>query len=135
MEQAYISRGEPAFSLSFSFFAGPAAWALQLLIGYGLAAQACMAGTKLWIYLVNGAAVVIVLIAAVLAFRAWRSYVNSRDSESRSMILDIEGSVNRQEFVAISGALLSSVFFLLVLVTGLAMIFLSPCPIISMPLP
>lgn len=135
MEPTHILRRDPTFSLSFSFFAGPAAWALQLLIGYGLLAHACMAGTKLWIFLVNGAAVVIVFIAAVLAYRNWRGYANSRDPGSGSMIFDIESSISRQEFIAISGALLSSVFLLLILVTGIAMIFLNPCPTIMMPLP
>jgi hypothetical protein len=135
MERTETNPGHRKLSLPFSFFAGPGAWALQLLIGYGLSAQACMAGTKLWIYLVSGGAAVITLVSAVLAFQNWRSYSNSHNQTSQGMLLETEARMNSQEFIAISGALLSSIFFFLVLITGVAMIFLDTCPVITQPLP
>jgi len=130
MERTETKQEKEPASLRFSFFAGPTAWALQLLIGYILATQACISGTKLWIYLISAAAALVALTSAVLAYRSWHAY-----SGKEGMLIDTEADVSRPEFVAVSGALLSTVFLLLILMTGGAMIFLNPCPIINQPLP
>lgn len=118
------------FSVPFSFFAGPAAWALQILIGYGLSAQSCIVGNKLSIYILSAAVALIVIASAYLAYRNWREY-----SRGRQSLTDLEAGIGRQEWVSLAGALLSTMFLLPILMTGVAIIFLSPCPVISMPLP
>lgn len=137
MNQTDIAQPQPAetlprhrFTLPFSFFAGPAMWALQILIGYALATQSCLAGNKLSMYLLSAAVVLIVLASAFLAYRNWRGYAQGRRS-----LADIEANVSRQEFVAMGGALLSTMFLFPILLTSVSIIFLSPCPIITMPMP
>jgi hypothetical protein len=130
MNQFHIRPEPDQKTLSFSFFAGPAAWALLLIVGYGLASQACLAGTKVVLYAACAVAGVIAFLSAVLGYRNWRWL-----SAQRGMLQETEDSDTRQTFVAVSGALLSTVFFLLVVMTAVSMIFLMPCPVISLPLP
>ncbi len=118
------------FSLPFGFFAGPVFWALQLLIGYALTPVACQAGTNLAIYIVSAVTGIIILAAGWLAYRNWREY-----SHGHRELVDSKAQISSSEFVALSGALLSTLFFLLVLYTGVSMIFLNPCPVITQPFP
>ncbi len=117
------------FTLPFGFFAGPAAWALQILVGYALVPVACQSGSKLGIYLVSIMAAVIILVAGLRAYRNWREYAGQRELE------DTEARTSPAAFIAISGALLSTLFFLLVVYTGVLMIFLNPCPVNTIPFP
>ncbi len=117
------------FTLPFGFFAGPAAWALQILVGYALVPVACQSGSKLGILLVSAVAAVIILVAGIQAYRSWREYAGRRE------LVDTEQRVSPAEFIAISGALLSTLFFLLVVYTGVLMIFLNPCPANTIPFP
>ena len=70
--------------------------------------------------MLSAAAALVALTSAVLAYRSWRTY-----SGKEGMLLGTEAD-SRPEFVAVSGALLSTVFLLLILMTGGAMIFLIP---------
>jgi hypothetical protein len=117
-------------NLPLAFFAGPFAWGMQLFVGYGLSAQSCAAGTKLWNYAVIALAGLIILVPTGLAYRDWYRF-----ADGRGMFLETEGTLGRQQFMQISTALIGTIFFLLVLMTGGTMIFLSPCPVISQPLP
>ncbi len=117
------------FTLPFGFFAGPAAWALQILVGYALVPVACRSGSKLGIYLVSAAAAVIILVAGTQAYRSWREYAGRRE------LVDTEAGNSASEFIAISGALLSTLFFLLAVYTGVLMVFLNPCPVNTIPFP
>lgn len=130
MNQAQSVQPSHRFTLPFSFFAGPAAWALQILIGYVLSTQACLAGNKAWIYVLSAAVALIVIASGFLAFRNWRSYAHGRQS-----LTDVEASISRREWVALAGALLSTMFLLPILMTGIGIIFLNPCPVINMPMP
>jgi len=119
--------GRNRWQLPFAFFAGPVLWGLQILIGYGLVTAACISGSSWLVYLMIGIAALIVLIAAILAYRAWP--VRS----DKSLVLETDQET--QTFWAISGFAISTLFFLLILATAVAAFFLSPCPIITMPLP
>lgn len=130
MEQTNAARGKGWFTLPFSFFAGPAAWALQILIGYALATQSCLAGNKLSLYILFAAVTLITVASAFLAYRNWREYARGRQS-----LTDLEAQVGSREWFSLAGALLSTMFLLPILMTGIAIIFLSPCPVITMPLP
>jgi hypothetical protein len=117
------------WQLPFGFFAGPVLWGLQILIGYGLVTAACTSGNSWYVYLLIGLAALIVLIAGVLAYRA----LNTRSD--RSYLLETDQAQDTQEFWAVSGVAVSTLFFLLILTTAVAALFLSPCPIITMPMP
>jgi hypothetical protein len=130
MDQAQANVSKRSFSLPFSFFAGPVFWMLQIFIGYGLSAQACLAGSKALEYILGAAVVLIVLVSAFLAYRNWRGYARGRQS-----LTDTQANIGSNEWVSLAGALLSTMFLLPILMTSIGIIFLSPCPIISMPLP
>jgi hypothetical protein len=117
------------WKLPFGFFAGPILWGLEILVGYGLATVACMNGTKWPVYLTAGIAALIVLVAGVVAYQAW----TSRTDES--IFVKTDQAQDTPMFWAVSGFVVSTLFFLLILTTAVAAFFLSPCPIITMPLP
>ena len=126
-EKTQINRNR--WKLPFGFFAGPILWGLQILVGYGLVSVACVSGSKWPVYLTVGIAGLIVLFAGTLTYQAWNSDANN------SILLDVDEIQESTPFWAVSGFVVSMLFFLLILTTGVAAIFLSPCPIITMPLP
>jgi hypothetical protein len=115
--------------LPFGFFAGPVLWGLQILIGYGLATLACQSGNSWLVYLTTGLAALIVLIAGILVYQVW-----SRRSND-SLLMETDRAQDTRMFWEVSGLAVSTLFFFLILATAVAAIFLSPCPIITMPLP
>lgn len=117
------------WQLPFGFFAGPILWGLQIIVGYGLVTVACMNRNKLPVYLTIGISALIVLVAAVLAYRAWGA------SSNESLLVASDQAQETPAFWAVSGLVVSTLFFLLILATFVAGIFLSPCPLITMPMP
>ncbi len=115
--------------LPFGFFAGPILWAIQIIVGYGLVTVSCSIGNKLPVYVTVGISALIVLAAAFVAYGAWRSIVDA------SIWMEANESQDATRFLIVSGFLVSLLFFLLILATFVAAFFLSPCPLISMPLP
>jgi len=117
------------WQLPVGFFAGPILWGLEILVGYGLSTVACRNGNKLPVYLTTGIAALLVLIAGAMAYQAWSSRAND------SMLVETDQAQQTPMFWAVSGFVVSTLFFLLILTTAVAAFFLSPCPIITMPLP
>jgi hypothetical protein len=116
---------------ALSFFGGPAIWALELLIGYGLASVSCTANNKLSVYILATLVILGVMAAGYVAYHAW-----SRQAQAGKPSLDeLDAKEGRKEFVVMSGFMISALFFLLVLITGVFSIFLSPCPAITLPFP
>ena len=116
--------------LLFVFLTGPIAWGLQLLVGYGLVPFGCGLGGKWIVLALIAAAGLVTLFAGFVAVRRWR-----RLSKHGYAIDDLDDPAEPRTFVAISGALLCSVFFLAILVTGITEFIAYPCPYITMPLP
>ncbi len=116
--------------VSFGFFAGPIAWVLQLIIGYVLSTVACEVGSKLPVYILSALAVLVTLGAGFAAWRSWRGL-----RPDRPTLTDIDEEHASAEFLAIAGLIISGIFFVLTLLTGVASLFLTACPIITMPLP
>ena len=115
--------------LPFGFLAGPILWALQILVGYGIDSLACTTGNKLPVYLTIALSGLIVLAAAVLAYQAWSSKSDS------SFLMATNQAQESALFWSVSGLVISVLFFILILATVITALFLSPCPIITMPLP
>src|SRR5690349_4251638 len=109
---AYKHRGDR--TLLFVFLAGPIAWGLQLLIGYGLVQFGCGLGGKWIVLALIAAAGLVTLLAGFVAVRRWR-----RLSKHGYAIDDLDDPAEPRTFVALSGTLLCSVFFLAILVTGI----------------
>lgn len=114
--------------LMFIFFAPPAAWVIQLVVGYGLVSLACISGSKSAFYGLSIAVGAVVLAAGLLSFAAWRRR-GERDGDHLS------ASAPPQDFVALMGVLLAAFFLLLIVATLLYGIPLNPCAPLSMPLP
>ena len=120
---------ENKWRLPFGFFAGPVLWGLQILVGYGLVTISCTTGNKSPVYLTIGLSGLIVLAAAVVTYQAWRSQADD------SLLMTTNQAQESAMFWSTSGFVLSLLFFVLILVTVITAFFLSPCPIITMPLP
>src|SRR5574338_865482 len=93
--------------LPFGFFAGPVLWGLQILVGYGLVTVACQSGNSWLVYLTVGIAALIVLVAGLLAYRAWNNHSDT------SLLLATDQAQDTQTFWALSGFAVSALFFLL----------------------
>ena len=111
--------------LAFMYFAPPAAWALQLLIGYGLVTVACLNGTKIAFEVLSLVAGLIVVASGITSFLSWH----------HRGIAELEVTPNVDEFVAAVGVLLAVIFFVLIAGTCLYGAALDACPPISMTLP
>jgi hypothetical protein len=129
MNHSQVKTARNRVGLPFGFFGGPVLWALQLIIGYGLVTVARNIGSKWPVLLEIAISGLIVLLASILAFSAWKSM--TRDSLLREVDVQQESS----NFWAVSGFVVSLLFFLAILTTFVAAFFLSPLPIITMPLP
>ncbi len=111
--------------LAFMFFAPPAAWGLQLLIGYGLVTVACLNGTKFAFDALTVLAAVITLASGVVSFASWQE----------RGVAELEDTPNADQFVAVVGVLMALIFLALIVGTGLSGAALEACPPISMTLP
>jgi hypothetical protein len=98
---------------------GPAAWALNQVLGYALVKPSCFAGTTATLV---GLAGVTLLMSLAGAWTAWSCFLQLRDA-------DITGDrrEDRSKFVAISGLGLNLLLALLILTSASAHFLLSPC--------
>ena len=128
---ATISQQSERKGLGFAFFAGPALWAAQVLVGYVLANLAGLGFSKIWYYILSALVLVIILAAGIVAWSSWRGLTH----RERPAVKGYGEPVSRAEFVAASGVFLSSLFFFLTLLTGVFAIFMSPARFITMPFP
>lgn len=117
--------------IPFGFWAGPVLWGLQILAGYGLTSVSCNIRNSLPVLVLVGASGLIALLAALVAYGAWRAWPGS----ARSIFMGADEVDRTTTFLAASGFIVSLLFFLLILSTFVSDLFISPCPIITMPLP
>src|ERR1041385_7368463 len=129
MTDQKTSNTQNKWRLPFGFLAGPVLWGLQILVGYGLVTVSCTTGNKLPVYLTISLSGLIVLAAAVVTYQAWKSQADD------SLLMTTNQAQESALFWTISGFVMSLLFFILILVTVITAFFLSPCPIITMPLP
>jgi hypothetical protein len=101
-------------------FTGPVAFLLHLQIGYALVPWACVTGHLFALYLTTLGALA---ITATGAFSAWRGLrrVGTKGSESAA------GPTPRSRFMALTGILLSSFFFIVIIAQGIHNFILTPC--------
>jgi hypothetical protein len=108
-----------AWLLWFSVLSGPAAWALNQLIGYALVKPVCAAGAGLALALVSAAALALV---AVGGWTAWSCLVRVRGAGEFG-----EDREARSQFLAIAGLGLNGIIGLLILTAAVPPFLLSPC--------
>jgi hypothetical protein len=83
------------------------------------------------VYILTGLSGLVVLAAAVVAYGAWHAW----PGQEGSIFMETDQADRTSTFLAVSGFVVSLLFFLLILATFVSSLFLSPCPIITMPLP
>lgn len=122
-----------------SLFAGmviaPLAWALQMLIGYALAAHACYPtdialAAPLWPHLreiVGGVSVLLWLLLAVGFFIAWRNWQSTRARAVDGTERSVQSGDGRSRFMATCGLLVSALFAIVQLFTSMGILWIPAC--------
>jgi hypothetical protein len=122
-------------SLAFALLGAPTAWALQLTLGYGLAAHACFPGdlplaAPVWtpvepvLAAISAAAFLLGLAAGWTALRNWRKVRHERPGSHRHLL---EAGEGRTRFLAMWGLLTSLMFLLALLFTAFNLLLIPLC--------
>ncbi len=119
----------------FGLLGAAAAWVLQTEIGETLAAQACFPhrtplAAPQWSWLMpvlNVISVVALLVGVACAWIAWRSWRMSRDARPDPAAAISDTVPGRTRFLAMAGLILSLLFVVGLVATGLAVVLVSPC--------
>lgn len=125
--------------LWFGIFGAPVFWSLQLLVIYAMIAHGCLPGPDTasglnpailqnLSLIVTTVAIAGSLAAAWASFSAWRgTHHEPAASHTVSHISMMESGEGRTRFMAFAGILMSGVFLLAVLFTGLPLLILPAC--------
>lgn len=120
-------------TLWFGMFGSPVIWSIHLILGYTFSEAACTAGLlNFTIAGADGVMLVLILwtllaMAGILwngwwSYRSWRHYAALNPEEEHPL-----QAFDRDEFLALSGLLLSGIFFLLLLINLYPFFVLRPC--------
>jgi hypothetical protein len=116
-----LKRTGELFAQWTGLLAGPAAWALQMQVGYTLVPWACAHDVQA--VSLHAVTVVALLLTAIGGFISWRSWRRA----GREWPEDEGGATARSRFMAVSGLIISAMFFLVILMQGIASFILHPC--------
>lgn len=119
----------------FGLLGAAAAWTLQTEIGETLAAQACFPhrvalAAPQWPWLMPALSVmsiVALLIGAGGVWVAWRGWRTTRGARAGAASPESGTSTGRTRFLATAGLILSVLFLVGLVATGLAVLLVSPC--------
>jgi hypothetical protein len=125
-------RATGAGGLIFGLLAAPIAWAALHMFDYLWIETACKAGLLsgtfagltgvAWVVLAATLiALIVSVVAGILSFRRWRALRDSQDTH------DVDPVEARSSFLALSGALVSGLFALLIVMTGVPVLLMAPC--------
>jgi hypothetical protein len=98
----------------------PAAWLLNLQVGYALVPRQCASNNTLPGHLVHAVCLLLALSGALVAWRAWQE-------AGRDWPGDQGGPEGRTRFMAAVGVLTSLLFALVIVAQWLPAFFLSSC--------
>ena len=123
------------FALGFGLAAAPIAWAAQTIFGYVLSSQACFPGdtprgaprftaavpiaTE-----INVIAILVAAVAAAIAYRSWRATRDESDGHVNRLVEIGEG---RTRFLAACGILTSLGFLIAMMFSSLAILMVPLC--------
>jgi hypothetical protein len=99
----------------------PAAWAVQLEIGYALAPWTCKSQNYFVPHLVTAIFVLLALIGAALSYRDWKLAGRGSPEETDG------GPIARTRFLGALGLLLSLLSAMVILAQGIASFFFNGC--------
>jgi len=121
----------------FGLLAAPSAWALHLLINYGLTSGACFPGNVprlvplpnlQWVWpAIIAIDVIALLIAAAGLFVSYRNWRASRDESSGRAHELVETGEGRTRFLSVWGLLISGLFLLAIALDLVGALTLSLC--------
>ena len=110
--------------LWFGLLGAPLAWALQLVVGYGVEEAGCAQGSRRWGLPTHAFQIVILCVclavalgSAIAAAWSWRAAERGRVPNRRG----------RVAFLAYSGLLASALFLALIVLSGAGAITLDTC--------
>lgn len=123
------------FRLYVGMTVAPFAWAIQILIGYSLAAYACYPktfalGRPLWSDLRIGLAVATAacwVLLGVGCFVAWRNYRATASPADLSSHRTLQSGDGRARFMALAGLLVSGGFGIALLFTSIGLVWVPAC--------
>lgn len=111
--------------LWFGVGAGPLVWAAHFSAAYLLVTWACIGtlpwSASLWLHGVTVLALIVIVVAGVLSWRAWRALGTSFDSDFE------DGNASRKKFMAMSGTLLNIWFFVVIATSDVTLLTLPSC--------
>lgn len=107
--------------LWFGLLGGHVAWTLHLVASYFVVPLVCATGLDVVLY---GITLGALLLALAATFVAWRSWRRLRAVESPGVVALAD---RRAYFMAILGALLSGLFFMVILAQALPIVLHHPC--------
>ncbi len=122
--------------LWIQLLAGPILWSVHFLVSYLLVEASCHAGWNFSILGFNGLSFIVIVLTllavigtalfSLSSYRGWRSIHAERNlrEQFRDGSRWFEGPV---DFMYLSGLLLSILFALVILLTGIPALFLQPC--------
>ena len=128
-------------TMALGFVAGPLTWGVYFLAGYVFIEAACKSDFLRFSFLgLSGISVVILGLTfvafLVVLFAGWWAYGKWREARPESTTSAGDGPFEIQEgelaeghirFMTFVGLLLSGLFAIVILLTGLAVFFLQPC--------
>ena len=98
--------------------AGPFAWGLHMQVNYSLVPWVCKNGVEILIHLVT---VLALLITALGAFAAWRTWQEGEETN-----VD-DAALSRTSFMGVLGLLTSAMFFLVIIAQEIPSYYFHPC--------
>ena len=125
----------PLRTLWFGIFGAPAAWALELIVGYGVIAHYCyprdvplstptFEATRLTGLVACVVLVLVGVAALATAIHSWRELRHGHDAEHHELLEVGEG---RARFMAFGGVLLSTMFLFALLMSAVPVFTNSLC--------
>ncbi|MFP5260606.1 MAG: hypothetical protein ACLGJB_01720 [Blastocatellia bacterium] len=114
------SNGGRLLNLWAGLFAAPVAWLVELQLHYMLVPWACSTGRHFVLHLITVAALLVAVVGGVLAWQGWRQSGPGWPDGSG-------GPAPRSRFMAVTGLLLSALFFFVILAQGIPIFVLNPC--------
>ena len=100
--------------------AGPVVWLFSFQANFTLAPWACEFNTKVALFLVTIAALLLVAGSGLLAWREWSAL-------GRVSPDDTAGAMGRSRIMALGGVLLSAMFFLVIVAQAIPELILEAC--------
>jgi MFS family permease len=118
-ESASYWEGRGAHLLWFSALSGPAAWAINQLLGYSLVKPLCAIGNGQPLAILAAAALALVIGGAVAGWRCLRLLPDAEEDGGRR--------VDRSYFMAVVGIALNGLIAVLIVTAAVSPFILSPC--------